>query len=98
MVQPFLDTMKKSVLMTAVVAVALILGGCNRNYQVNYSHVAVDTLQHNDLDTLEDIYEEPLYDVPDMPGEITVSEIMSKDTRQAGRDAEKLFSGEPMDD
>ena len=98
MVQPFLDTMKKSVLMTTVVAVALILGGCNRNYQVKYSYVAVDTLQHNDLDTLEDIYEEPLFDVPDAPGEITVGEIMSKDTRQAGRDAEKLFSGEDIGD
>jgi hypothetical protein len=90
--------MKKYILMTVVVAVALMLGGCKRNYQVNYSHVPVDTLQHNDLDTVVDIYEEPLYDVPDAPGEITVGEIMSKDTRQAGRDAEKLFSGEPMDD
>lgn len=90
--------MKKYILMTVVVAVALMLGGCKRNYQVNYSHVAVDTLRHNDLDTVVDIYEEPLYDVPDAPGEITVGEIMSKDTRQAGRDAEKLFSGEPIDD
>ena len=50
-------TMKKTVLaITVAAAVTLTLGGCRRHYQMNYAHVAVDTLQHNDVDSVEDIY------------------------------------------
>ena len=85
--------MKKIVLVIVVaVAVMMTLNSCKRNYKVNYAHVAVDTLQHNDVDTAKDIYEEPLYDVPDAPGEVSVRQIMN--SREAGREAEKIFSGE----
>ena len=87
--------MKKTVLaITVAAAVTLTLGGCRRHYQMNYAHVAVDTLQHNDVDSVEDIYEEHLYDIPDAPGEVTVDEVMSRKSRQAAREAEKMFSGE----
>ena len=85
--------MKKTVFVIAVAAaVIMTLDGCRRNYKVNYAHVAVDTLQHNDLDTVENIYEEPLYDVPNEPGEVSVRQIMN--SREAGREAERIFSGQ----
>ena len=95
--------MKKTVLVIAVAAaVIMTLDGCKRNYQVNYARVAVDTLRQNNLDTIEGeenpvgIYDEPLYEIPDVPGEVSVGQIRSHKSREAGQDAERMFSGEDI--
>lgn len=90
--------MKKTtiILIAAATIGVIILGGCRRNYEVNYAHVAVDTtrLNHADADTAPGIYDGHLFELPDAPAEVTVSDIMSSDSREAAREAELFFSGE----
>ncbi len=102
--------MKKLFLFVALAALLSAMSSCKRNYQVNYARVAVDTLRHNDMDSV-DIYaeedkkakesvdemgsEDPLFEIPDIPKE---RQIRSSKNKKAARDAETLYSGKELEE
>ena len=96
--------MNNRVLFLAVLTVVLAVSGCRRNYKVNYSRVAIDTVrqqasedfyaEEDSLASLDEILDDPLMTVPDIPKDVTAGQIMSKDTKEAAREAERLYSGQ----
>lgn len=45
----------------------------------------------------EDMDEETLFEVPDIPGDVTASQIMNRANKKVARDAEKLYSGQEIE-
>lgn len=89
------SAMKRLLVIPVTLAIVLVLGSCRRHYQVNYVHVAEDSLQQN-VDTPEtDIQEDETYfEVPATPRPTTASDILNSKNRVAAKEAERLYSGE----
>ena len=79
----------------------LMMSGCRR-YQVKYAYVAVDSLQQkSDSDSINSIgdvlepEEESVFEVPDIPQESSMSDIMN--SREAANQVDKMYSGEELE-
>ena len=70
----------------SVVAVAIMLAGCHRNYKVIHARPAIDTLAHNgdesEVGDRESIMDEPLIDIPEAPQESDFDHVTSKDRKE----------------
>lgn len=86
--------MKKLVFIFVVAFVMVGLSSCRRNYKVNYAHVAVDTLQHNDVDTVDESLNDHLYEIPETPRDVTAGHILKAANKEDAREAEKIFRGQ----
>ena len=61
----------KSLFVCGMIAAAVLLAGCRRNYKVVHARPAEDTIAHDDVEKVaeEDVYDEPLVDIPEAPKE-----------------------------
>lgn len=87
--------MRKALLLIIITVIYIVvMQSCRRNYEVKYSRIAVDTLQHNDFDSIDEaVEEEPELDIYEIPKNITAGEVMKSSNRKAAKDAERIFSG-----
>lgn len=61
----------KSLFVCGMIAAAVLLAGCRRNYKVVHARPAEDTIAHDDVEKVaeEDVFDEPLVDIPEAPKE-----------------------------
>ena len=61
----------KSLFVCGMIAAAVLLAGCRRNYKVVHARPAEDTIAHDDVKKVaeEDVFDEPLVDIPEAPKE-----------------------------
>ena len=61
----------KSLFVCGMIAAAVLLAGCRRNYQVVHARPVEDTIAHDDVKKVaeEDVFDEPLVDIPEAPKE-----------------------------
>ena len=74
----------KSLFVCGMIAAAVLLAGCRRNYKVVHARPAEDTIAHDDVEKVaeEDVYDEPLIDIPDAPQEEDFKRVKSSDRKE----------------
>ena len=74
----------KSLFVCGMIAAVVMLAGCRRNYQVIHARPVADTTTHDDVEKVadEDVYEEPLYDIPDAPDEESLKRMKSSSRKE----------------
>jgi hypothetical protein len=74
----------KFLMVSGMIAVVVALTGCRRNYQVIHARPAVDSTMHDDVEKAsdEDVFDEPLIDIPDAPQEEDFKRVKSSDRKE----------------